>query len=217
MVIKSSNWAGYGLLGGQYTDVSAEWTQPEVDCTAGESEVGFWVGLDGVDTDKVEQIGTAASCLSKHDGSAEHYAWVEVYPTPQSFIYTVDVHPGDHFTASVHAVTEQLYLMKLENTTTGQSFSMSLQRTGDWPSSAEWIVEPTTICKSSCDIATLAHFDDVTFTNVFAGAADGPLALAADSGLVQFDVRSSDGRLADVSPLALDDPSFDVSWRPISR
>jgi hypothetical protein len=211
-VVKSSNWAGYGLLGGEYTDISAEWTQPAVECSGrDESHVSFWVGLDGVTSPTVEQVGTAAHCLSTNSGEAEQYAWIEMYPDIMRRV-TVDVHPDDHFRASVHEIGTDLFALRLENLTTGQSYSTSVARSSSFASSAEWIVEATTICNPACAVATLPQFADTTFTALTAATPDGDETLGSGNDLTRFDLRSiKGGNLATVSPLTLGDPRFMVS------
>ena len=212
-VIKSSNWSGYGLRTEQYVSVSAEWTQPAVDCSAGnDANASFWVGLDGVKSHSVEQTGTSADCRAGRTVPV-YYAWYEMFPEPMRRA-PVLVRAGDHFSALVQGLSAQKYELTLKNLTTGQSFSTSASRSGTWPSSAEWVVEPAAFCKSTCTTSVLAQFGDVTFTNIAAQTIDGPVTFAsASSQLVLFDLRSKRGaHLADVSALAGDVPTFNIGW-----
>jgi len=210
----SSNWAGYGLLDDRFTSVSAEWTQPEVDCSNGrEANVSVWVGLDGVTSGTVQQTGTSTDC-SEDGTTPEYYAWYEIYPAPMKRAMTLAVHPGDQLRARVDALDKQLYGLTLENLTTGAKFNLLLGRYGDLPTSAEWVVEPAAICLDSCVTSELAQFEDVTFTNIAAETADGPVELDTYANqLVEFDLRKTRRqKLADVTELATDDMSFGVSW-----
>ncbi len=218
-MVKSSNWAGYGLIKKQYVSVSGEWTQPEVDCSAGrETNASLWVGLDGVKSHTVQQTGTSADCHANGGTSADYYAWYEMFPLPAHRV-PVEVHPGDHFSASVHALSAEQFELTLNNLTTGQSFTTSAERRGDWPTSAEWVLEPAALCKRTCATSELAQFADVIFTNLAAETTDGPVALPTAAGqLVQFDLRSKKGaRFARVSTLTGDGPSFDVRWVDVPR
>lgn len=211
-IIKSSNWAGYGLRNKHYVSVSGEWTQPEVDCSAGrETNASFWVGLDGVTSHSVEQTGTSADCYARGRTSAEYYAWYEMFPQPMRRAPLV-VHPGDHFSALVHGLSAERFELTLKNLTTGKSFTTSARRPGVWPTSAEWVVEPAAICEGGCATSELARFADVTFTNLAAETTDGSVTFAPGMNqLVQFDLRSKKGgQLAHVSSLAGDVPSFDI-------
>lgn len=188
-VIKSANWSGYGLPDKQYVSVSAEWTQPEVDCSSGRpADASFWVGLDGLKSRRVEQTGTSGHCLAGHS-SAEYYAWYEMYP--QSALQApIGGRPGDHFSALVHALSAEKFELTLKNLTTGRTFTTSVSRTGGWPTSAEWVVEPAAMCKSGCAISQLAQFADVTFTSLsadrtFQGPKDTEAASSQTSALLK--------------------------------
>ena len=217
-VINSANWSGYGLRNKQYILVSAEWTQPEVDCSAGpEADASLWVGLDGLKSRSVEQTGTSGHCLAGHS-SAEYYAWYEMYPEAARQA-PIEVRPGDHFSALVHASSAEKFELTLKNLTTGTTFTTSASRTGRWPTSAEWVVEPAAVCKTGCAMSQLAQFADVTFTSLAAETTDGSITFAtASNQLVRFDLRSKKGaRLDHVSSLAGDGPTFDISWTGSSR
>ena len=56
----SSNWSGYDdSTDGPFTSVTATWVQPPVrPAGATFTDAAFWVGLDGDNSDTVEQIGT---------------------------------------------------------------------------------------------------------------------------------------------------------------
>ena len=43
---------------GTFTDVKGSWTQPTATCTNKTAYSSFWVGLDGYNSNSVEQIGT---------------------------------------------------------------------------------------------------------------------------------------------------------------
>ncbi len=62
----STNWSGYAAYqsGTTFTDVKATWTQPSVTCPKrGTQYASFWVGLDGYNSNSVEQIGTDSDCV----------------------------------------------------------------------------------------------------------------------------------------------------------
>src|SRR5262245_55963259 len=77
--VSSENWSGYAVNGaeGSVQDVSGSWTVPSVTCASGTEYSSFWVGIDGFNSNTVEQIGVDADCLS---GSPVYYAWFEFYP-----------------------------------------------------------------------------------------------------------------------------------------
>jgi hypothetical protein len=98
----STNWSGYAsssLGAGHYTNVSASWTQPAINCLMTPNGYSaFWAGLDGDFTSNtVEQTGTEADCSS---GTPRYYGWYEMYPKG-SFYFGKTVSPGDRMSASV--------------------------------------------------------------------------------------------------------------------
>ena len=78
--IDSYNWAGYAAArtGTAFRSVQAAFFVPYVDCraTPGASS-SHWVGLDGLGSASVEQIGVAAGCAGSRP---QYYAWYEMYP-----------------------------------------------------------------------------------------------------------------------------------------
>ena len=68
----STNWSGYVLTGGTgaFSSVSSSWTEPTATCNdSGTEYAAFWVGLDGFNSDSVEQTGTDSDC----DGGSPDY------------------------------------------------------------------------------------------------------------------------------------------------
>jgi hypothetical protein len=86
--VTANNWSGYAVTAKasyQTQYVTATWNIPSTECgnavigTSGENEVSNWAGLDGFNSNTVEQDGTAAICTST--ASAPTYlAWYEMYP-----------------------------------------------------------------------------------------------------------------------------------------
>ena len=59
-VEQSSNWSGYAVTGTGFNMVSGSWTVPTVICSGLTTYSSQWVGIDGVNSDTVEQDGTDA-------------------------------------------------------------------------------------------------------------------------------------------------------------
>lgn len=97
--VKSTNWAGYAATAssGSVTSVGGSWTEPTVKCGTRTSLAAFWVGIDGYNSNTVEQTGTLAQCSH---GTASHYVWWEMYPLNAVQTYGT-ISAGDQFTASV--------------------------------------------------------------------------------------------------------------------
>src|SRR5260370_21037007 len=79
-VIHSLNWAGYAAnrAGTSFRYVSAAFAVPYLDCQgATTSYSSHWVGLDGLGSASVEQVGIEADCSGS---TPQYYAWYEMYP-----------------------------------------------------------------------------------------------------------------------------------------
>ena len=75
---QSANWSGYDdSTEGPFTSVTATWVQPAVKFAGPTlTDTAFWVGLDGDNSDTVEQIGTEGYS----EGVVGYDAWYEMYP-----------------------------------------------------------------------------------------------------------------------------------------
>jgi len=158
----SLNWSGFSSYGsnGSFTDVRGSWTQPTATCTNKTSYSSFWVGLDGYNSNSVEQLGTEADCSH---GRPQYYAWWEMYPNPSNSIRGFTVTPGQTYTAEVKS-------------NGGGSFTLTLSGGGNTPysvtqaipgaslSSAEWIAEAPSMCAGSCRVLPLTNFGTVNFS-----------------------------------------------------
>jgi hypothetical protein len=166
---QSLNWAGYVVTGGSYSDVKASWTQPSVSCTTAQFQAAsFWVGMGGVNSGSIEQIGTEADCAG---GSALYSSWLEMYPNPIQRI-GLAVEPGDTVSAEV-SFASGTYTLSL-STSSGGSYSKSFATAGD-SSSAEFIVEAPSSCTAAgCTPEPLANFGTVSFSGATATPAQAP-------------------------------------------
>jgi hypothetical protein len=123
--INSTNWAGYAAAGTdtEFRYVQATFFVPYVDCsTTTNAFSSHWIGLDGLNSQTVEQLGVEAGCAGS---TPEFYAWYEMYPGDES--PTFFVKPGNSIAASVYYNSAtHLFTLALNDTTTGQHFSRSL-------------------------------------------------------------------------------------------
>jgi|HubBroStandDraft_5_1064220.scaffolds.fasta_scaffold11625_4 hypothetical protein len=157
--LDSSGWAGYELSGatGAFSSVSASWTEPAVTCTKGDQDVAFWVGLDGVSSDSVEQIGTEADCTA---GTASAFGWYEMYPAvPVDFSNPVKA--GDVLTASVTFSGTKTYTLVLADATQGWTKTATVSETGLARSSAEVVTSGPGADGGS---TTLTDFGKIAYT-----------------------------------------------------
>ena len=166
--------------------VSGSWIVPTVTGSFGSTDYSaVWVGIDGYSNSTVEQLGTEEDIVN---GRAQYSAWWEMYSSadqqPEQVITGMTIMPGDSITASVQYITTvahagQFYLSIVDNSRANDSFSTyqsSAQTQSPLAqcSSAEWIVEAPSIGNN---IAALANFGQVTFTNASAviNGVSGPI------------------------------------------
>lgn len=200
----SYNWSGYAIVvGGEVTTspsgnkywsgtaanpihsytvnyVSGEWNVPEIKpgTTGFMADVAVWVGIDGYDSNTVEQIGTDSE-YNPNTGEVTYSAWWEVYPKFSHPIKAMTVKAGDHIVAHVmfipeggsNTITDRgIFELSLTDTTTGESFTIRQGplRPGLYlRSSAEWIVERPAFYNPSTKqvyFAELPEFEPIVFT-----------------------------------------------------
>jgi Peptidase A4 family len=178
----AGGWAGWVNVspptGKSYQSSFAEWTVPSVSCDpfemAGASE---WTGVDGFNESTVEQLGTQSDCVV---GTGTFAAWFELFGTPISGGFQVDlpdadhVHPGDLISAQVVAGQGSggsgfpglgMYLFNMVNFTEHWSWSTLTAAVSPAPpdQTAEWIVEQPS-CFWVCQ--ALAVYGKVRFTDM---------------------------------------------------
>lgn len=161
----STNWSGYAAYqsGTTFTDVKATWVEPSVTCAKrGSQYASFWVGLDGYNSNSVEQIGTDSDCSR---GSGTYYAWVEMYPAAPVNL-AMAVHPGDNMAAEV-SVSGSTFTLSINNLTTGATFSTQQTASSAARTSAEWVAEAPSSCFATCSVLPLANFGTVNFNGSF--------------------------------------------------
>ena len=166
---QSTNWSGYAVetdlnapQNHVFTAVSGTWTVPAV-TGSGTAYASIWVGLDGYTSSTVEQIGTDSDIVN---GTAEYYAWYEMYPRDSVNISKVKlaVNATDSVTASVTYGSGK-FTLQITNNTTNQVFSTTQTAVRAQRSSAEWIVEAPS---SYAGVLPLANFGTATISNAAA-------------------------------------------------
>jgi Peptidase A4 family len=157
---ESTNWSGYAATGanGAYKSVTASWTEPKATCSGrGDKYAAFWVGLDGYNSDSVEQTGSDSDCAGS---SPDYYGWYEMYPAnPVNFSNTVAA--GDSFTASVTFSGTETYTLVLKDVTRGWTQTITKNQSGLDRSSAEVITEAPS---SESGVLPLANFGTINYS-----------------------------------------------------
>jgi Peptidase A4 family len=189
-------WGGYAITGTSFTSVSGSWTVPALTCSSTPtSYVSPWIGIDGWNSNTVEQIGFDQDCVN---GVAGYYPWVEMYPA-NSIYFTETVKAGDQITASV-SVSGTTFTLTEADTTRG--WSKTYHETGsDRLSSAEAIVEDL-----GSGIQPVAQFSPITFTSL---TADGK-ALASAGTVNSTNIERGSTPLTQNSTLS--GGTYTLSW-----
>jgi hypothetical protein len=164
-VIHSLNWAGYAAnrAGTTFRHVSASFPVPYLNCHGTiPSYSSHWVGLDGLGSSSVEQVGIEADCTGS---TAQYYAWYEMYPKPVSVAFTV--HAGNAVRASVtYKRSARKFVLMLRDISTGRHFTRILKCAAKicLRSSAEVISEAPS--SSSGGILPLANYRAASFSSI---------------------------------------------------
>jgi len=217
-------WAGYAVTGSNFTNVNGSWIVTEPDCSkTPNSYSSEWVGIDGWDSNTVEQTGTDTDCTGE---TPSFYVWYEFYPLNTVVIRTVSIAPGDVFSASVVYNGNGLYTVSITNNTTNQSFSKEVKFSGADGSgkpprnSAEWIME-----MDSGNLNDLTDFGTDSFGQYYTvestdtatdSAHSGPIAdfgKEVNKSITTKNGSSTSPKTAVPSALAPDGSSFTVTWK----
>lgn len=164
-VIHSLNWAGYAgnRAGTTFRYVSAAFLVPYVGCSAATASYSsHWVGLDGLGSSSVEQVGIEADCAGS---TPQYYAWYRMYPKPVTVAFTV--RPGNAVQASVtFKRAAGKFVLMLRDTTNGRHFARTLKCAAKacLRSSAEVISEAPS--NESGGILPLADYRAASFSSI---------------------------------------------------
>lgn len=206
------NWSGYAAAAnltnpqvGSATDVKGSWQVPNLTCDT-DGYTSTWVGLDGYNSQSVEQIGVESEC---HSGQASYYVWYEMYPHPMRLI-TTNVHPGDNISAEVKA-SGNTFRLTLANATTHRSYSTYQILRKAAKSSAEWIVEAPSNYLGQ--VLPLANYGQVDFTAASAtiNSQVGSITSFANDPLTM--VNASNQPISVPFDLSSDGTAFSVKYQ----
>jgi hypothetical protein len=133
-----SNWGGYVATGtkGQFTTVTASWTEAQATCTKDGDLYAPWVGIDGYGNSTVEQTGVQTAC---NTGSPVDSAWYEMYPAAPVY-YTNPVATGDVIVATVSS-SGSAYTLTISDTTKGWTKTTHASLSSAEDASAEAVIE----------------------------------------------------------------------------
>jgi hypothetical protein len=214
----STNWSGYAVTGTSFTSAEGSWVVPTATCSSGDQYAAFWVGIDGYNSDSVEQTGTDSDCDGRNPS---YYAWYEFYPEPSFEIGSLSIKPGDHMSASV-VYTGSEFTITITDVTTGKTYTKSSKVSGAARSSAEWIAEAP-CCTARGGILPLANFGTVLFgddntgvsgTNYAADSTSSGAIGAFPAADIEEITMETSKKVLEAVPTSLssDGTSFSVTW-----
>ena len=210
--------------GGPYAGVKGTFTVPYVNTknASCSEQLGEWVGLDGAATlsasagKSIIQAGIGEgmdnpytqTCIS---GQFYIWAWWEILPQPETWVWSMIVRAGDEVSVDIHQVSTGRWSVSITDDTSGRSYSTQ-QRYSAAPTTAEWIVEATEI-PSLCGLGVapaqgpgICRLDPYAPAVAFDGLASlGPSTERWRLDMVQRGSRSS-------VPSALSDGRFSVAY-----
>ncbi len=211
---QSPNWSGYAVISspGSVSDVVGSWkvTPLAGNCTS-DRYSAFWVGIDGMTSNTVEQIGSESDC---QNGAPAYYTWYEFYPRADHDLF--EVKPGDVMSAEVKYLGGSSFFVSITDTTTGRSFNVTT-RVNAQRSSAEWVTEApaTTGRHARTNILPLANFGTVPWKGCYA-TLNGTTGSAGSFGSLaqRITMVGRDSRITEAQPstLSQDGTSFTVQW-----
>jgi len=212
--VNSTNWSGYAddnSAGNTYSVVTGSWKQPTISCSGfSEQLAAFWVGIDGYNSDSVEQDGTLGECFL---GFTFYYTWWEMYPTNDIQVVGESLDAGDSITASVVRSGDSYTLKVTDSTHTSNSFSTTQTCSDCSNASAEWIAEAPS---SSSGVEPLANFHSWTETGatVTSGSTAGVISTFPNDEITMID---SSGKVkAQPGSLNSSGNGFTVTWEASS-
>lgn len=172
----SLNWAGYVVTGGSHsvTSVTASFLVPSVNASGKSTYVALWAGMDGYNSNTVEQAGILAE--SSH-GSVVYSAWTEFYPAAPTYASWAPL-PGDTITVTVTATLSASSVPTVtavvsDISHSGESYTQSSSSSTYTLSSAEWIVERPAVAGS---LTTLADYGIAEFGKSFTSVSNTDFA-----------------------------------------
>ena len=162
----SLNWSGYAVTSKKaFTYVHTTFVQPAITCTGvADQWTSDWSGLDGYNTDTVEQDGTFAHCGGTGNTTPKYEAWYEMFPA--NSVNAFAVHAGDIIDSSVSFASGE-FTLTIADLSTGKSSTVSATCSGCVRTSAEWIIERPELCNNAgtkCFLTELADFGTSSLT-----------------------------------------------------
>jgi len=218
--VGSLNWAGYAVassVAGSVTDVKGSFVIPTVSCNANNAFASFWVGIDGFNSNTVEQTGVTANPCNSSFAPVGYSAWFEFFPAAPVYA-SASLAPGESVSAEVKfAPSTGLFTTSItvkSGSTTIVTLTQSQTVSGAQANSAEWIAEAPSV---GGRILPLANFGSISFTSASAtiGGTTGSISASFPSSTANELVMVTRGGTVKAQPSALmsSGSSFSVTWK----
>ncbi len=184
------------------------------------SYAAFWAGIDGYNSNTVEQAGVL---MEVQKGVASYSVWYEFYPSAPVYA-TWTPSPGNHIVVYVnYTASNSTFVATVLDTNLSEKYvSPYTAVSGAARSSAEWIAEAPA---SGGSILPLADFGTVYFGADYTGSGTGNYAtvngtsgniesLSDSFSVYSINMVTNTGTLkAETSSLSSDGTSFYVTWK----
>lgn len=184
------------------------------------SYAAFWAGIDGYNSNTVEQAGVL---MEDQNGVASYSVWYEFYPSAPVYA-TWTPSPGNHIVVYVnYTASNSTFVATVLDTNLSEKYvSPYTAVSGAARSSAEWIAEAPA---SGDSILPLADFGTVYFGSDYTGSGTGNYAtvdgtsgnigsLSDSFSVYSINMVTNSGALkAETSSLSSDGTSFYVTWK----
>ena len=214
----TTNYAGYvaadnldNPTAGSVTAVSGRWIVPIiVPSDIPNDDFSFWVGIDGIGSSTIEQIGFGYTKIDV----PTYYAWYELFPAPPVKIIGFPVNPGDVIEASVVYAGSDVFTMTITNITQNVTYTVpSSEATlpGAERKSAEWIVEPLGLVIGELPLAdfVIGHLWECTAT---INGVTGPINDPSWQNVPAY-MEALTGEQKAIPSVLLQNEAFFVTWK----
>lgn len=195
--------------GSNFTSVSGSWvaTNPTATSTTASSFDATWIGIGGVTSADLIQVGTSNTVSAS--GVVSSSAFYEILPATATTITSLIVTPGDHISAVITETSTNVWALTITNVTRNQTYTTSLSYTSVH-SSAEWIEEDPSYANGTQTI--LDNFGIASFTNGLTTVGGSSLSIAA-ANASSITMVTSAGKTVAV-PNSVVDGNFNVVYQP---
>jgi len=207
----TSNWSGYVTTKSVFTGITGSWTVPSAIGSGPESADATWIGIGGVSSSDLIQVGTQNT--SDPNGQMSTSAFYEMLPADSVPLDSMNVNPGDSITASIIESPSGLWTISLRDNSDGNAFSQSFAYSSS-ESSAEWIEEAPSNGQTQ---VPLDDFGSVTFTDASTIINGQSVNLSQSGAKPVIMLDSEDQILAAASAISSNGSSFTVARSAVSE